>query len=67
MKAQKIKPLEAEKRLQDNFNRINNFVDSLFPSIKLKGLEQSLLELNEDPYRYAKDDEAQRLNSERNN
>lgn len=28
--------LNAEVKLQNNFNRINNFVDSLFPSNNLK-------------------------------
>lgn len=56
------KQLEAEKRLQENYDRLNDLVDSLFPSKKLS-LEDQLLQLDEDSYKYLKEEEAEYLNS----
>jgi rRNA pseudouridine-1189 N-methylase Emg1 (Nep1/Mra1 family) len=55
------KQLEAEQRLQENYDRLNDLVESLFPSNKLS-LEDQLLQLDEDPYKYLKE-EAEYLNS----
>ena len=62
MKNQRPTQLEAEKRLQENYDRLNDLVDSLFPSKKLS-LEDQLLQLDEDSYKYLKEEEAEYLNS----
>ena len=62
MKNQRPTQLEAEKRLQENYDRLNDLVESLFPSNKLS-LEDQLLQLDEDPYKYLKEEEAEYLNS----
>ena len=56
------KQLEAEQRLQENYDRLNDLVESLFPSNKLS-LEDQLLQLDEDHYKYLKEEEAEYLNS----
>lgn len=56
------KQLEAEQRLQENYDRLNDLVESLFPSNKLS-LEDQLLQLDEDSYKYLKEEEAEYLNS----